>query len=227
MGAAPQAFHDEVRGASAERSPEARRGKKPTNLPPSYQPALGKEGVGDALSKILTDWHGKDVPGVRIVETKLQLPVRLYLAIGLDAGVYESYSDTVWLIGDCIFTRSDARRVLAENAVGHYTLLDILADDFPARIRDIERMIAEDDGMVIRLMMEVRDALGSSATDHALAAETIARMAELAIMRPVMKRTIASVRRFLRSLGFRLSFNHPVVRQMIARTDRSRLLSLE
>ena len=63
----------------------------------------------------------------------------------------------------------------------------------------------------------MREVFGSDVPENMLAAQTLAGMAEKGLHRPALNHSIASVRRFLRDQGFRLSVSYTEARGMIIR----------
>ena len=129
-------------------------------------------------------------------------------------GAFDPATDTVYLIADQILTPDHARRVLAHEAIGHYSLMKMLGNEFPSLIANVLRL-TESDPVVKKLVNKVRKNYGEDVTGNQLAAETLALMAENGVRRPVITRIIAKIRRFLRSLGLHLSFNRAEVNDMI------------
>ena len=183
---------------------------------------IGVDGVNRAIGSIVEGWNKKDAPKVRVVKTTSELPenIRSHIDSQPDAasvaGAFDPTTDTVYLVGDEITSPVHARRVLAHEAVGHYSLMKMLGKDFPALMANVLRL-AERDPVVKKLAQKVRGSYGDEVTGNQLAAEVLALMAENGVKRPVMTRMIAKIRRFLRSLGLHLSFNRSEVNDMILR----------
>ena len=186
---------------------------------------IGKAGVEAAIAPIVDSWKSKGAPKVEVLESAAELPqvAKDHLArtpgVGSVDGLFHVGADTVYLIGDQIRNAEQARRVLAHEVVGHHSMMQMLGDEFPAVVRDVTRLINRKAPAVKRIADQVRRDYGDGISQDELATETIAHMAEQGVRHPVMKRAIAQVRRFLRGLGFRLSFNVAEVEDMISRAS--------
>ena len=178
---------------------------------------IGKDGVEAAISMVVARWHGRDVPKVRVVDDIVDIPERARWVAADTDGVFDSATATVYLIGDRIMTAKQARRTLAREVINHYSLMQILGGDFKLHIADVIRLIESGDPKVSAIADDVREVFGSDVPDNMLASQTLAGMAEQELPRPALYRSIASVRRFLRGQGFRLSVSHTEARGMIIR----------
>ena len=179
--------------------------------------AIGKEGAEAAISMVVGQWHGRDVPKVRVVETIADIPERARRVVSYTDGAFDSASSTVYLVGDRIGTAKQARRTLAREVINHYSLMQILGGDFELRIADVIRLIESGDPKVSAIADGVRGVHGADIPKDVLAAKTLAGMAEQGLQRSALNHSIASVRRFLRGQGFRLSVSHTEARGMIIR----------
>ena len=178
---------------------------------------LGKEGVEAAISMVVARWHGRDVPKVRVVDDIVDIPERVrFIATDTD-GVFDSETATAYLIGNRITTAKQARRTLAREVINHYSLMQILGGDFELHIADVIQLIESGDPKVSAIADDVREVFGSDVPENMLAAQTLAGMAEKGLHRPALNHSIASVRRFLRDQGFRLSVSYTEARGMIIR----------
>ena len=181
---------------------------------------IGADGVNRAIGSIVKSWNKKDAPAVRVIKTTAELPENIRTHIDSESdtaqvrGAFDPATDTVYLIADQILTPDHARRVLAHEAIGHYSLMKMLGNEFPSLIANVLRL-TESDPVVKKLANKVRKNYGEDVTGNQLAAETLALMAENGVRRPVITRIIAKIRRFLRSLGLHLSFNRAEVNDMI------------
>ena len=184
--------------------------------------SLGKDGVEAAISMVVARWHGCDVPEVRVVDTVVDIPESARRIVADTDGAFDSKTGTVYLIGDRIGTAKHARRTLAREVINHYSLMQILGGDFELHIADVIRLIESGDPMVSAIADDVREVFGADVSKDMLAAQTLAGMAEQELPRPALYRSIASVRRFLRGQGFRLSVSYTEVRGMIVRAAANR-----
>ena len=178
---------------------------------------LGKDGVEAAISMVVARWHGRDVPKVRVVENIVGIPVRVRRIVADEDGVFDPRTAAVYLIGSRIVTATQARRTLAREVINHYSLMQILGGDFDLHIADVIRLIEAGDPKVSAIADGVRDIFGADVPRDMLAVRTLAGMAEQGLPRPALHRSIASVRRYLRGQGFRLSVSHTEARGMIIR----------
>ena len=178
---------------------------------------LGRDGVEAAISMVVVRWHGRDVPKVRVVDNVVNVPERARWIVADTDGAFDSKTATVYLIGNRIVTAKQARRTLAREVINHYSLMQILGGDFELRIADVIRLIESGDPRVSAIVDDVRDIFGADVPKDTLAVQTLAGMAERGLPRPALHRSIASVRRFLRDHGLRLSISHIEARGMIIR----------
>ena len=183
---------------------------------------LGKDGVEAAISMVVAQWHGRDVPKVRVVDTIVDIPERARRIVADTDGAFDSDTATVYLIGNRIMTAKQARCALAREAINHYSLMQILGGDFELHIADVIRLIESGDPKVSAIADDVREVLGADVPENLLAAQTLAGMAEQGLHLPALNHSIASVRRFLRGQGFRLSVSHTEARGMIIRAAANR-----
>ena len=178
---------------------------------------IGKDGAEAAISMVVARWHGRDVPEVRVVDTIVDIPESARRIIADADGAFDSETATVYLIGNRITTAKQARRALAREVINHYSLMQILGGDFELRIADVIRLIESGDPKVSAIADDVREVFGTDVPENLLAAQTLAGMAEQGLPRRALYRSIASVRRFLRGQGFRLSVSYTEARGMIVR----------
>ena len=234
LAPAPDLFDAAAKQAPAEKPAEQAREKAPQeeefhfsqreakNAP---RKPIGKAGVEAAIAPIVDSWKNKSAPKVEVLETAADLPqvAKDHLArspgAGSIDGLFDVGADTVYLIGDQIRNAEQARRVLAHEAIGHYSMMQMLGPGFRDVLRDVDRLVKRKAPAVKRLADEVRRDYGDQVSDGEVASEVIAKMAENGVRHPVMKKIVAQVRRFLRGLGFRLSFNLAEIEDMISRAS--------
>ena len=179
--------------------------------------SLGKDGVEAAISMVVAQWHGRDVPKVLVVDDIVNIPERGRRIVADTDGAFDSETATVYLIGSRIGTVKQARRTLAREVINHYSLMQILGGDFDLHITDVIRLIESGDPKVSAIADDVRDVFGADVPEDILAVRTLAGMAAQGLPRPALHRSMATVRRFLRGQGFRLSFSYTEARGMIVR----------
>ena len=120
---------------------------------------IGKDGVEAAISMVVVQWHGRDVPKVRVVDDIVDIPERARRVVADADGVFDSDAETVYLIGNRITTAKQARRALAREVINHYSLMQILGGDFELRIADVIRLIESGDPKVSAIADDVREGL--------------------------------------------------------------------
>lgn len=152
---------------------------------------IGVERVRFAVDPVLVQWPEPEEPDVDVVETLDELPVAVLESLeSLEAeGLYVPGQCTTYLIADRIYSTDHARRVLAHLFAAHMGLKALLSDDFQSFAQEV------DEPVPAALAGMVRD------SDR----------------HPVAIRLVAAVRRALRRLGIRLSFDREEVRDIIAR----------
>ena len=220
--------------AEAQAATEARRAAKasPAETPSrrAVKGARGKltyERVSQIVARTMRAWDPARTPDVRIVETVADLPPETQRHF---EGPAESWAETgavfdpdvgergtVYLVADAQQSADEVRRTLAHEIVGHFSMRDMLGDEFAPLLA---RVYAEKDSAVYRRFAEPIEAAYAGESPDVIAEEIVAFMAEERAATPVMTRAIAAVRRFLRAMGFRLSFTYDEVMGMLARADR-------
>lgn len=158
-------------------------------------------------------------PDVVTVATREALPAHVLDSFAEDAaiaGVYDPASETVYLVADEIGDRAQAERVLAHEIVGHYAMRVAFGDAYGGILADVLKL-ADSDPVVAAIRDRILKSYeGENLSPSELADEIVAHMAEEGVARPPMMRAYAALRRFLRSLGFRLAFTRADLDAMIA-----------
>ena len=222
--------HEAGWGAALRRigaaNPDMRASVKRVRTEPQLYPtAMKKADVEAVIAPIVGKWRRARAPKVNVVQSVSELPIhekyRKYLAERFAAegvaprGIYRRNAGDVWLVADGLATAQQVRETLAHEAVGHFSVEQMLGSDW-GRVRDDVLRLAKRDARVATVAAQVRRNYGD-VTPDVFASEIIAHMAEQDIRRPALVRVVAAVRRFLRSLGLRLDFSEADVRDMIAR----------
>ena len=184
------------------------------------------------VDSITRKWSSKQVPRVFVVNTGTDLPQEVRRHLIEEYGYTPDYVNgfkglywrpdgqeitSVYIVADQHESLEDVRRTLAHEVVGHFSMIEMLGDQFDSIIPDI--LAARSDKQVAGFFEAVEKNY-DNLTAEEVAEEVIARMAEERVVTPIMVRVIAAVRRFLRSLGFNLSFGYNEIMDMIMRADR-------
>ena len=198
---------------------------------PDRAPARGlsRDNVLDAINDVVLTWT--DGPVVEVVESWRDLPAHLRDSVEAQGafeveGVLDDADgrNTVYLVAGGLSSPARARKVLAHEAVGHFGMERLLGDSFDRLIQQV-RHLARADAEVAAVEAGVRrDYSGVNQGDsfeRTVAAETIARLAERRIDSPLLTRARAALRRFLRSLGFRMAFSKVELDAMLVNAARS------
>ena len=176
------------------------------------------------IARIARGWDPDTMPEIRIVRGAEDLPADLAEAFEADGTLRGAYwrnptddRAVVFIVPDNIANLDQLRRTLMHETVGHFSMQDMLGDEFPAVLAQVWK--ARDQARIKPVADEVAQSYADS-SESVQAQEIVARLAERKISHPALVRAIAAVRRFLRSLGFRLSFTYDDIMGMIARAER-------
>ena len=188
------------------------------------------DAVHKVVSPIASQWGGL-APRVEIVRNYAALPPHVQKAVGdmwegdtsdirgLRYDAKDNRQPVIYMLADNLTTPAEVRRVLAHEVVGHYSLQEMLGDEFKTLLGDVARLSNAGDRQINRYVDRVTENYGRLEPDL-MAEEVLAHMAEDGIKHPIMVRAIATIRRFLRSLGLRIPFSYAEVQNMIVQADR-------
>ena len=180
--------------------------------------------VRRVVDRITKDWDATRLPEIRIVASAEALPEQLKARLGSGYrgvdGLFIPYPEgaVIYLVADALPTADKVQRTLIHELVGHYSLMDMLGDEFgPLAARVWE----ERDSPIWRDIHARVSYAYPDANPDRIAAEMIALAAERRVKHPVLTRLVDAIRRFFRALGFRLALSYDEVMDMLARaTER-------
>jgi|GEM_PF-1853945 len=159
---------------------------------------------------------------VNVVQKVSDLPDDIRSAaeeVGNVAGAYYAQNDAVYLVAENIKSAAHARRILAHEVTGHMGMEDMLGAEFDGILKSVQFLKDAGDKAVNDAASIINERRGKLDANEE-ASEIIAVIAEQGIRTPLMKRVIAAVRKFLRKLGFSLSFSTSELEALIAKSGR-------
>ncbi len=176
-----------------------------------------KTAIEKEISPLIKKW--KNAPEVKVVQSESELPENLkaemasIAAQGEIDGVFDE--GVVYLIADNMPNARDAVRVLLHEAVGHYGVRGLLGKRFDTVLLDVFYVYGKDG------LREIADRYGldlNEFEDRMIACEEkLAEIAESGEKPGLVKRAIAAIREWLRSIGVNISLSDADVRAMISR----------
>lgn len=168
-----------------------------------------------------TATFGANAPDVVVLATAKDLPASAKRDPGYRTaeGFYEN--GTAYLVAENLRSPTRAVQTLAHEVVGHFGVEAITGPELWADLgRTIDTMRRSGKHVPLFAEIDRRYNKDGKAKPDLLVRESIAVMAEKGIRNSVVDRTIAALRRFLRSLGFTLEFTEAELRQHIIRAAR-------
>ncbi|MEE9357289.1 hypothetical protein [Candidatus Vondammii sp. HM_W22] len=112
-------------------------------------------------------------------------------------GAYDPGTGQIYLVANAITSKRHALRVLAHEAVGHYSMEAMLGNEFQGILKKVNLLKRVGGKRINEIAAEV-DRRYEGLSEDAAAAEVIAVMAEKGIRNSVMKRVYAAIRKFLK-----------------------------
>ena len=156
---------------------------------------MTKADVEAAIAPIVGKWTSRRAPAVRVVQSWTELPLseknKAYVEerMALDGDIAprgmfrrRGRQGEVYLVASELRTANDAREVLAHEAVGHYSVMEMVGQDWGAVVKDVMRLVESGDPQVKPIADQVRRNYGD-VDDNTFAAEVIAHMAEKNVRR--------------------------------------------
>jgi hypothetical protein len=169
---------------------------------------MSERALRDMVGTITGGWTNG--PRIVIASNAGALPTRVLRSLGPDIeGAYEPSTGTVYMVASNIGGPWRAQEVLAHEAIGHYGMERLFGARWPALLADVARL-AERDPIVRRLWRSVEAEYsmdGQPPSPRVMAAETIARLAELSPKHPLTAKVLTWFREALRRLGFRINLS--------------------
>lgn len=157
--------------------------------------------VEEIIAPILRRW--KNAPEITVVQSVEDIPES---AAPHDVeGAYMGNS-RIYLVADNLTTRARVMQVLAHEAIGHSAMEDVFGSDLPAILREVGLMENAGNKAVREAAQQV-DEMQPGLDENNRAKEIIAVMAERGVQNSVVKRVLAAIRKFLRSIGIDLEFS--------------------
>lgn len=180
---------------------------------------MKQNAVQRVVDGITSSW-GSNAPKVVVLASAEDYPARMKSDPGYRSseGAYDHATGTVYLVAENLSSPRRAQQVLAHEAVGHYGVESIVGPEAWAKIRQtLETMKAS--GRHDELFAEINRRYRGVNSDIAVR-EAVAVMAERGIHNSVVDRAITALRRFLRSLGFDMTFSEAELRQLLVAASR-------
>ena len=206
------------------------RYKRPAPRSPGYiaDPTMTTQEVQDVVDRMTDKWDSNRLPPVRVIKSLDELPDDVKGIISQEVGdmtfteqaMHVKKGDgtsEVYVISDNVQSANDVRKAIAHEVVGHFSVQEMMGNEFPKILRQMQQTR---NSPKLKPYWDMVDHLYGDMTEDVKAEEVIAFMAETRVDSPVMTRAIAAVRRFLRSLGLRLSYSYSEIRAMIANAAR-------
>jgi len=180
---------------------------------------MSRDALAASIAKTVRGWQG-DAPRVQVLQSHTDAPPALRNARGFGGDVEGAYHNgTVYMFADALRSPKRALQVLAHEAIGHFGMERAFGDVWPKLVKDIGALREKAPAYMRKVFEQVdRRYPGADAETHA--SETLAVMAEKGIHNALMDRVLATMRKFLRSLGFDLKFSDAELRQMLVAAKR-------
>ena len=187
------------------------------------QPKMSLQQVRDIVAKRSQKWDTARLPKITVLKNIGQLPEHIKKVVDPSfsyQGMAPKYPDgtvEVYLFSDELESAADVERVLSHEVIGHFSMQDMLGNEFDAVIKQV---MGTRESRKVKPYWDMADKYYPDMSEEVKAEEVIAMMAETRAEHPIMTRVIAAIRRFLRNLGFRISYTYSEIRSMINRAER-------
>lgn len=182
---------------------------------------LTAEAVKKAVARQVLTWENG--PGIDVVQSISDLPQHIQKAMteaGISAinGARDPWAGRVYLVADHLKSPTQARKILAHEAVGHYAMEQRLGDEFGQVLEKVQ-WLKRTSPRIQKLAQQVRQ------SDPAIeSAEIIARLSEenanSGIAKELVTKAYAALRKFLKKLGFQVQFGIPELKAMLVDAAR-------
>lgn len=214
----------ETTEASQAEKEKAKQGQVVFRTAKTSGPALHIESVRNLINRITGEW--KNVPSIVLAPTFDSLPEHIRRQAEAEGvadtfpGVYDSGTNTTYLVADRMRSGEDVIATLAHEIAGHFGLRSIMGNDFP-RIMD---MLYNGNPMV-RKQADAKMAENAKLDRQTAVEEVLADMAEQpqTQLPPQAKGVLARVMAFIKNVLKRLSgqtVSDDAVRQIVANANR-------
>lgn len=173
--------------------------------PQGFKPApMTAQSVRKAIASVRLSWNG--APPVRVVERQADLPAAALQQLRGGEAVFGVFvNGTVYLVADNLTNAAHARAVLAHEVIGHFTLPEIVGDQWNDVVERMRALIDSGNERVTALVQEVIEAEGEQAGDRVIAEEVLARIAERRMnegpFQAIWRSLRQAIRRFLKRVG--------------------------
>ena len=197
---------------------------EPQSPAPKADPKFDREKVQNVVDRMTKKWDMNKIPEIEVVENPGALPEKLREALSIETGnipdieevamyaEFDNDTQKVYIFSDNVDTADDVSRAISHEVVGHFSMREMLGDEFGDILKQVNRMRGRKN---MQPYFDVVDELYGAFPDDVKAEEVIAMMAETKDKNPIMTRVIAAIRRFLRKLGFKLAYTYSEIRSMI------------
>ena len=225
---------DIIESASASREAQGETGElfahqqrpEPTTETASRDPEEARRYVEEAIRPVVSEW-GRHSPAVEVVGTVRDLPDHIQKRLPEGAehagirGLYDRRSKRVYLFASQLGqqTPSQARKTVIHEAIGHYSIQQLMGDDFGS-LAAAATELAGTSKLFGRYAKEVKDTYGPL-DSPTMGSEILAHMTHDGVKHSLVTRTVAAIRRFMRGLGWQGPISHSEVIDIIARARRA------
>ncbi len=189
---------------------------------PARAPGVAPSQLQAAIAGVIRGWNADTAPRVRVLADPEGLPARAKRdpRYRMAEGFYDQGNRTVYLIASNLPTERRALQVLAHESVGHYGMEAITGPELWAEIESaVARLETTATGKVGEALASARRRY-AGADRATFTKEAIAVLAERGVQNSIVSRVVASVRRFLRSLGFDLRLSESDILAMLRDSAR-------
>ena len=202
--------------------------QQPRSPAPDSNPQMSQDQVQGVVERMTRKWNNARLPNITVIKSVDELPQKVKDALAADSGdvqyseaaLYVERADgsaEVYVISDNATSAADVRKSIAHEIVGHFSMREMLGNEFPKILRQLQ---STRNNSKIKPFWDLVDKLYPTASEDVKAEEVLAIMAETRVENSIMSRAIAAIRRFLRSLGLRLSYTYNDIRSMIANAEK-------
>ncbi len=174
---------------------------------------LTQQSVQATIAPVLSRW--KNGPEVTVVQSTADIPDN---AVPHDVeGAYVG-NGRIYLVADNLQSKQRVLQVLAHEAVGHAAMEELFGKDLKLILDGVRYL--EKTSPQVRKIGQLVDETQPGLSEENRAKEIIAMMAERGMHNSLMRRVIAAIQNFLRSLGINIDLNLSDLAAMLRASER-------